>query len=528
MFSAGRSFRFLFAFVLWSGVQGCSVWGQIHEEKPAPGLDQGVLIRYEKDSAAPAAINTNKRIGIGDFSVVCQITLPKEVSKISAPVTLVSGADGVSSSAPQAEWKLLLNPDRSLSFTAQAKESDASVNISSLKDALVAGKTHDVIVSVHRDARQPQSGIWVDGIELVSGTFGLLDLQASLPRGEWNASHLVNSVALYDRALTRPEIVDLTLRHTSAVADRPKAKHPEVLPNGPRFIPQQDETIALLGGTEAMALAESGELEALLLAAFPQTRFHFRNLAWEGDTVFRQDRPMNFGDLPQQLLRVNAGAVFIMFGRQECLDRGNEGVNDFKIALEKLIATVRGQTPNIVLLGVPPFESKSPPLPNLAAFNGDLKGYADVLREIAERKRLVFVDPAAEFPNNGKGYGETRDGISLTQKGCADLAFALAKGLQISVTRSASDLNPQLGTSPQAGNPLLAGIHAKNHLWHDYWRPSNWAFLYGDRTNQPSSRDPVNAQIRLFPSEQETILPMLKAAEEKVYRTAEEMQKRLP
>lgn len=34
---------------------------------------------------------------------------------------------------------------------------------------------------------------------------------------------------------------------------------------------------------------------------------------------------------------------------------------------------------------------------------------------------------------------------------------------------------------------------AKEQLWHRYWRPSNWAFLYGDRTTQPSSRDHLNS-----------------------------------
>jgi len=71
-----------------------------------------------------------------------------------------------------------------------------------------------------------------------------------------------------------------------------------------------------------VALAESGELEALLMMAFPNTRFHFRSLAWEGDTVFKQDRPMTFGSLEQQLRRVNRG-------RGVC-DVWTAGVSGFK------------------------------------------------------------------------------------------------------------------------------------------------------------------------------------------------------
>ena len=75
---------------------------------------------------------------------------------------------------------------------------------------------------------------------------------------------------------------------------------------------------------------------------------------------------------------------------------------------------------------------------------------------------------------------------------------------------------------------IPAAVRAKNHLWHDYWRPSNWAFLHGDRTQQPSSRDPVNPQLRFFPAEQERYLPLLKEAEEKVYKLVEEATKKLP
>ena len=78
------------------------------------------------------------------------------------------------------------------------------------------------------------------------------------------------------------------------------------------------------------------------------------------------------------------------------------------------------------------------------------------------------------------------------------------------------------------GRELTVAIRSKNRLWHDYWRPSNWAFLHGDRTNQPSSRDPVNPQLRFFPAEQEKYLPLIKAQEEKIYQLVQEAQKKLP
>ena len=53
----------------------------------------------------------------------------------------------------------------------------------------------------------------------------------------------------------------------------------------------------------------------------------------------------------------------------------------------------------------------------------------------------------------------------------------------------------------------------KNRLWFDYWRPMNWAFLNGDRTEQPSSRDHLDPTQRWFPTEMERFVPLLYHAE---------------
>jgi hypothetical protein len=376
---------------------------------------------------------------------------------------------------------------------------------------------------------------------------------------------------IYNRALTRPEILELTLRGSGTASDKPKPKpkHPAPPPNGPRFIPQQDETIVLIGGTEAVALAESGELEALLLMAFPQTKFHFRSLAWEGDTVFRQDRPMNFGSLEQQLRRVNAGAVFIMFGRQECLDAaqsprsggmipptktpprcdkpeasgqgaarsGNDGgikppLLEFKAAFDKLLDTVKKVTPNIVVIGPPPFQHLPAPLPDLGAQNLELDNYSAVMQAAAQ----AHGSPIANVHPDGDPWDAewpfTVDGISLNKIGCFLTASKVANDLLSwrDTSRAPGSLIDRLQGKQELAlrEAIQKRLQTKNRLWHDYWRPSNWAFLHGDRTNQPSSRDPVNPQVRLFPVEQEKYLPLIKEAEEKIFQLVQEAQKKVP
>ena len=518
--------RSLFARILPSVLAlfiGCSAGlAQIHEEKPMPGLEEGILVHFEKDGkgAIPAAGNA---IGTGDFSVACHLALPQGPQLFEGTIGIATGSEEVARHDHKgAAWKLLLGSDGALSFVAWPEAGAETLKIDTPKGAVIWGRSHDIVVSVHRDARQPLSGIWVDGIEIASGTFAPVDLRASLPGGAWDLSEWIKSVTVYNRALSRPEILDLAM--CASANGGPGPSHPAIPPDGPRFVPQPDETIALLGGTEAVALAESGELEALMLMAFPQTRFHFRSLAWEGDTVFRQDRPMNFGSMEQQLRRVNAGAVFVMFGRQECLENEKaesgtmkvEDLVEFKAAFGRLLGTVSKVTPNIVIIGPEFFEPLGARAQALLRINDSLHAFLDASAEAASRHNALFVDPRHVITDPPKSL--TQDGVNYNAHGLAFWAGAIALGLNL--PHSANDSGPPA--------QLIHLICAKNSLWHDCWRPSNWAFLHGDRTNQPSSRDPVNPQIRFFPSEQEKYLPLIKEAEDKVFQLVQEAQKKLP
>ncbi len=63
---------------------------------------------------------------------------------------------------------------------------------------------------------------------------------------------------------------------------------------------------------------------------------------------------------------------------------------------------------------------------------------------------------------------------------------------------------------------LTQALREKNTLWFHYWRPQNWAFLGGDRTEQPSSRDHVDRSKRWFPAEMEQWLPLIEGKERHV------------
>ena len=83
---------------------------------------------------------------------------------------------------------------------------------------------------------------------------------------------------------------------------------------------------------------------------------------------------------------------------------------------------------------------------------------------------------------------------------------------------SSADITPHL-------QRILDAIIAKNRLWFDYWRVQNWAFLAGDRTEQPSSRDHLDRTKRWFPEERERFLPLIEKKEQEIWDLAAKLAK---
>lgn len=361
---------------------------------------------------------------------------------------------------------------------------------------LPLGRSTTVVLNLRRDPRQAVSGLWIDGIEQASANLkpGKLSL-ADRPLVLHAAPLRLANLRLHAGALSRPQILQLGLGAPPAKRT-PFAGRPELQPG---------EAIAVLGGNEAVAVVEEGTLEARLVHQFAVQQPRLRSLAWEADTVFRQDRPLHFGDLPLQLRRCGATAVLLMFGRQECLERGAAGVAEFEAAYDRLLGQVKAVTPRLIVAEAAPFEAKPKPLPDLSACNADLALYNAALRRLAEKHGALFLglgtnwQPAAPL---------TRDGVNLTEAGAGELAQRLLT---------------QAGVREAGGlEALRAAVRAKNRLWHQYWRPDNWAFLHGDRTAQPSSRDHLNPQLRWFPAELERYQKLIADKENELWKLAEE------
>jgi len=108
-------------------------------------------------------------------------------------------------------------------------------------------------------------------------------------------------------------------------------------------IGKTDQTVVFLGGTATLNRDRHGYVEASLTVAFPDRRPRFRNLAWQGDTVFYQQRPRFFYTSSQfekgvadGRRKVPADIVFVEFGKMESL-AGADALQPFTVAYERLL-----------------------------------------------------------------------------------------------------------------------------------------------------------------------------------------------
>jgi GDSL-like Lipase/Acylhydrolase family len=263
--------------------------------------------------------------------------------------------------------------------------------------------------------------------------------------------------------------------------------------------------IAFVGGEDSVVAAEYGRLELLLVRALPEHRLKFRSLAWEGDTVFEQPRDLNYPTLEQQLDEIGATVVIAQFGQMESM-AGPARLREFAAAYEKLVDRLAGGGKRrVVLVGPTPVSGG---LLTAARFKA-LESYADAVREVAGRRGLACMIPDDGATLAASSY---RDGLHLNEEGHNVMAARVASLFGVKARPDDAPSTDELR--------LVDAIRAKNRLWFHYARPQNWAFLNGDRTVQPSSRDHIDPSKRWFPEEMKLWLPLVAAKETEIQALA--------
>lgn len=283
------------------------------------------------------------------------------------------------------------------------------------------------------------------------------------------------------------------------------------------------DIIGFIGGANMVGIQESGHFEARVLARFPDHGLRFRNLAWEGDTVFAQPRDFNFPSLTNLLRRFDVTFLIVGFGQAECL-QSTQHLGGFLAAYDRLLTGLQRQVPRVALATLFPFEKPTGGYPDLSLRNPVARSYSQGIRELAARRGLPVVDLFQALEERATVENAprlTENGMHLTPRGQAVVAAVMA-GEMGAAARGDADPADVDGRGGWTGamESLRRAVVAKNRLWFDYWRPMNWAFLNGDRTEQPSSRDHLNPGVRWFPAEMEKFVPLLYRAESDIDRLA--------
>lgn len=283
------------------------------------------------------------------------------------------------------------------------------------------------------------------------------------------------------------------------------------------------DVVALVGGEDMVVAAELGYLETLIQLALPDHKLKFRSLAREGDTVFEQRRDLNYPKLEDQLDKMGATVVICQFGQMESL-AGKEKVGEFVAAYEKLIGRLKGKdgARRIVIADPHYFGS----FPSSGDGRPHPSAYHVAISELAKTSGILRIE--SKLP---AGTDAARDRIHLNMEGHKYWSIGLHDGLTgASVaeaalsTKSPTRSFPDVSENAKANAQLRDLIAAKNRLWFHYYRPQNWAFLAGDRTNQPSSRDHIDRNKRWFPEELEKFVPLIDAKDAEIWALAKKLK----
>lgn len=278
-------------------------------------------------------------------------------------------------------------------------------------------------------------------------------------------------------------ILTLALGSSGYAADPPEKLE---LKNGDRVV--------FLGNTFFEGALDHGHLECSLALRWPDRKITFRNLGWDGDTVYGHARTGGrrrqvFGEAEEGFQRMiahlrtlNPTVIFVAYGWNESFE-GEAGVDRFQEGFQRLLKEAAAENRRFVLLSPPPLErgfgTDLAFTRNAARDRNDyvtqrnavLQRYRNVISQIAKKDGHYFVDlfgalKAADVPYSSNGMHPSGEGY---QK----IANIMAHRLKLP--------KPKIGLRSPRANKLRATIVKKNTLYFHRWRPRNDAFVYGER-----------------------------------------------
>jgi lysophospholipase L1-like esterase len=194
------------------------------------------------------------------------------------------------------------------------------------------------------------------------------------------------------------------------------------------------DRVALVGNSFFERDLRHNDLEVRLLSRFPGRTIRFRNLGWDGDTVFGTARAGfgspedGFRHLQKTLAEVKPTVILLAYGMNESF-AGKAGLPAFQDGLHRLLESLAPLRARVVLLGPVRHEKLRPPLPDPEAHNRDLRQYADALAQAARSRGFPFLDLFDALGESTPGRPLTDDGLRLNAQGYRQVAGAVEQAL---------------------------------------------------------------------------------------------------
>ncbi|MBI3858483.1 MAG: SGNH/GDSL hydrolase family protein [Planctomycetes bacterium] len=230
------------------------------------------------------------------------------------------------------------------------------------------------------------------------------------------------------------------------------------------------DRVVFVGNTFFERDLRYNHLETSLTARWPARNVTFRNLGWDGDTVWGDARaefgsPANgFDSLAKHVADLKPTVIFAAYGMSESFS-GATGVEPFVAQLDKMLDMLSRTQARIVLLSPVRHEDLGRPLPDPADHNRDLRLYADAMAKVAARRSTDFVNL---FDLAGsKEQPLTQNGIHLNDRGYRAAAWTIERSLglapllwDVSIDARGKSLGQGTTLSDLKSSPDAAGFGA--------------------------------------------------------------------
>ncbi len=265
------------------------------------------------------------------------------------------------------------------------------------------------------------------------------------------------------------------------------------------------DRVLFLGGSFFERALDYGHLEMALTLRFSDQDIIFRNIGWDGDTVFGHSRTGGrrravFGDAEEGFQRMakhvrslEPSVIFLSYGTNESFGGIGE-VPRFKKGLHRLIEML-GDSGKVRFVFLSPLPVSPNFIPDPSYYkerHSTLMAYTEALRSVAAQMEYPFVDLIRPLAN----AEFTTNGLYANSLGYRLIASQVAQQLKLP--------SPRIESTSSKAEILRAFIIKKNSLYFHRWRPRNDAFVYGERKDEQKIAQTEPAKFESFIVKQET------------------------